>query len=131
MYRFNGFTEKANRALNLAIDSAEKMGHTYVGSEHILLGLLKEGDGVAYTVLSELGVESSVISDFIKEKIGVGMRTRVTTEDFTPRTKRILQIAVVQAARLGHNYVGTEHLLIAIVDESDSYAVRCKGARYT
>ena len=124
MYRFNGFTEKANRALNLAIDSAEKMGHTYVGSEHILLGLLKEGDGVAYTVLSELGVESSVISDFIKEKIGVGMRTRVTTEDFTPRTKRILQIAVVQAARLGHNYVGTEHLLIAIVDESDSYAVR-------
>ena len=124
MYRFNGFTEKANTALNLAIDSAEKMGHTYVGSEHILLGLLKEGDGVAYTVLSELGVDSNAISDFIREKIGVGMRTRVTTDDFTPRTKRILQIAVVQAARLGHNYVGTEHLLIAIVDESDSYAVR-------
>lgn len=124
MYRFNGFTEKANMALNLAIDSAEKMGHTYVGSEHILLGLLKEGDGVAYTVLSELGVNSDVISELMKEKIGTGTRTRVTTDDFTPRTKRILQIAVVQAARLGHNYVGTEHLLIAIVDESDSYAVR-------
>lgn len=124
MYRFNGFTEKANMALNLAIDSAEKMGHTYVGSEHILLGLLREGDGVAYTVLSELGVDSNVISELMKEKIGTGIRTRVTTDDFTPRTKRILQIAVVQAARLGHNYVGTEHLLIAIVDESDSYAVR-------
>lgn len=124
MYRFNGFTEKANMALNLAIDSAKKMGHTYVGSEHILLGLLREGDGVAYTVLSELGVDSNVISELMKEKIGTGIRTRVTTDDFTPRTKRILQIAVVQAARLGHNYVGTEHLLIAIVDESDSYAVR-------
>ena len=124
MYRFNGFTEKANKALNLAIDSAEKMGHTYVGSEHILLGLLREGNGVAYAVLDELGVKSDTIADFIKEKIGVGIRTTVTTDDFTPRTKRILQISVVQAARLGHNYVGTEHILIAIIEESDSYAVR-------
>ena len=96
MYRFNGFTEKANTALNLAIDSAEKMGHTYVGSEHILLGLLKEGDGVAYTVLSELGVDSNAISDFIREKIGVGMRTRVTTDDFTPRTKKVLENSFCQ-----------------------------------
>ena len=124
MYRFNGFTEKANKALNLAIDSAERMGHTYVGSEHILLGLLREGNGVAYAVLDELGVKSDTIADFIKEKIGVGIRTTVTTDDFTPRTKRILQISVVQAARLGHNYVGTEHILIAIIEESDSYAVR-------
>ncbi len=124
MYRFNGFTEKANNALNYSIESAENFGHTYVGSEHILFGLLKEGTGVAAVVLSELGINDSELENIIRTEIGVGSRTSLNTDDFTPRTKRILQMAVMQAATLGHNYVGTEHLLIAIIEESDSYAVR-------
>ena len=124
MYRFNGFTEKANIALNLAIESAEQMGHTYVGSEHVLLGLLKEETGIACIVLNEIGVTAQSIETIMRKKLGTGMMTLITTDDFTPRTKRILQIAVIQAARLGHNYVGTEHLLISLIDEDDSYAVR-------
>ena len=107
-----------------SIESAENFGHTYVGSEHILLGLLKEGTGVAAVVLSELGINDSELENIIRTEIGVGSRTSLSTDDFTPRTKRILQMAVMQAATLGHNYVGTEHLLIAIIEESDSYAVR-------
>ena len=124
MYRFNGFTEKANKALNLAIESAEEMGHTYVGTEHILLGLLQEQSGVAATVLNDLGVTADELEQMMRQKIGTGVRSIITMDDFTPRTKRILQIAVMQAARMGHNYVGTEHLLMALLEESDSYAVR-------
>ena len=127
MYRFNGFTQKAHNALNLAIQSAEDMGHTYVGSEHVLLGLLKEDSGVACTVLQELGASADALQEMMEQKIGTGVRSSITTDDFTPRTKRILQIAVMQAARMGHNYVGTEHLLIALLEESDSYAVRFLG----
>ena len=124
MYRFNGFTEKANNAMNLAISSAEELGHTYVGSEHILLGLLKEGTGVASVVLNELGIYADELENLIENEIGTGAKSSITTQDFTPRTKRVLQNAVMQAAGLGHNYVGTEHLLLALVGESDSYAVR-------
>ena len=123
MYRFNGFTQKANNALNLAIQSAEDLGHTYIGSEHILLGLLREESGVAATVLKDLGLTADALEELMKQKIGSGMNSHLSTDDFTPRTKRILQIAVMEAARMGHNYVGTEHLLLALLEESDSYAV--------
>lgn len=124
MYRFNGFTEKANNALNFAIEGAENLGHTYIGSEHIVLGLLKEGTGVAATVLNKLQVTAEQMQTLMSEKIGAGAKTSLSADDFTPRSKRVLQIAVMEAARLGHNYVGTEHLLIAILSESDSYGVR-------
>lgn len=124
MYRFNGFTEKANKALNLAVESAESLGHTYIGSEHMILGLLKEGSGVAAEVLTKLGVHADTMESTIRQKVGSGSQTRLTIDDFTPRSKRILQIAVMEASRLGHNYVGTEHLLIAILEEGDSYGVR-------
>lgn len=124
MYQFNGFTEKANNAINLAIESAQKMGHTYVGSEHILLGLLKSGDGAAYSILTNCGADAEALEELIKTEIGTGDYTKLTPEDFTPRTKRVLQTAVMQAAKMGHNYVGTEHILIAIVSDSESYAVR-------
>lgn len=125
MYRFNNFTEKANNAMNLAIESAEQMGHNYIGSEHIILGLIKEGSGVAYTVLDELGVTGEDFERLISTEIGVGNEsTRISVENFTPRTKRILQTALVQASGLGSSYVGTEHLLFAVISETDSYAVR-------
>ena len=124
MYKFNGFTEKANNAINLAIESAQSMGHTYVGSEHILLGLLQNEDGAAYTVLDKCGADSDKLEELIKEEIGTGENTKLTPDDFTPRTKRVLQTAIMQAANMGHNYVGTEHILIALISDGDSYAVR-------
>ena len=123
MFKFQGFTEKANNALNLAVQAAEQFGHSYVGTEHVLLGLLKEGSGVAYTALSNCGVTADAVAAKIRESAYGGAPTDLTANDFTPRTKRVLRSAVAVSARVGSSYVGTEHLLIALVSDSDSYAV--------
>lgn len=123
MYEFRGFTQKANRALNLAIESAQDMGHNYVGTEHILLGLINEGTGVAAAALEQCGVTGDALRDKISTTDGIGMKTTLTPDDFTPRTKRVLKAAMLASARMGNNYVGTEHLLLAVIAESDSYAV--------
>ena len=124
MYNFKGFTQKANTALNLAIEGAQELGHTYIGTEHLLLGLLRENTGVAAVVLSECGLNEDELFLHIANSIGKGSRTMLTPDDFTPRTKRVMQMAVINSARIGHNYVGTEHLLISLLSERDSYAVR-------
>lgn len=124
MYRFKGFTEKANKALNLAVTSAQEFGHDYIGSEHVLLGLLKEGTGVAYNVLNKLGITTEAYEQQIREKVGTGIPTELTPDAFTPRTKQILQIAVMAGAKLHNAYVGTEHLLIAIMEDESCYAMR-------
>ena len=124
MYNFKGFTEKANTALNLALSSAQELGHTYVGTEHILLGLVKEGSGVASVVLTECGLDEITLFNLIADSIGKGSVTILTPDDFTPRTKRVMQMSVINSAKMGHNYVGTEHLLISILSERDSFAVR-------
>lgn len=124
MYKFNGFTEKANNALNLAIESAQKFGHTYIGSEHILIGLLKEGSGLAYTVLNGRGITQETIEDMLESAVGKGMPTKLTPDDLTPRAKRIIEIAIATARSLGCSFVGTEHLLMGIMEEGDNYAVR-------
>ncbi|MEE0858810.1 MAG: ATP-dependent Clp protease ATP-binding subunit [Acutalibacteraceae bacterium] len=124
MYKFNGFTDNANKAMNYAIENAQSLGHTYIGTEHILLGLLQENSGVASVALENSGVTFEAVENNIKEKIGVGSTTRLTTADLTPRSKRVIQMALVIASNLHHNYVGTEHLLIALLEDSDSYAVR-------
>ena len=123
MYEFRGFTQKANKALNLALESAEKMGCSYVGTEHILLGLLHEGSGVAAAALSECGVTEDALKQRISEDNSNNTETRLTPDDFTPRTKRVLRSAMLVSSRLGNSYVGTEHLLLAIISENDSYAV--------
>ncbi len=127
MYKFNGFTEKANSAINLAIEAAQELGFTYIGSEHILLGLLKVNDGVAYTALTEAGASADKLETLIKSEIGMGEYISLSPDDFTPRTKRIIQTAIMQASRLGNSYVGTEHILLAILADTDSYAVRFLG----
>lgn len=124
MFNFNGFTQKANNALNMAVDAAQDMGHTYVGTEHILLGLVSEESGVAATVLQQNGLSAEDLKDLIERTIGTGSRTVITPDDFTPRTKRVMQTAMVLSARLGHGYVGTEHLLMALISERDGYAIR-------
>ncbi len=124
MYNFKGFTQKANDALNLAIDFAGETGHTYIGTEHLLLGLVKEGTGVAWAVLTGCGLDADALANQIKANIGIGNRISLSPDDFTPRTKRVMQAAVIASSRIGHNFVGTEHLLIAILAERDSYALR-------
>lgn len=123
MYQFKGFTEKANKALNIAIESAEEMRHNYVGTEHILYGLVKEGSGVAATALNECGVTEDALREKLESINGTMSLVELTPDDFTPRTKRVLRAAVIISSKTGYTYVGTEHLLLAILSESDSYAV--------
>ncbi|MEE1263204.1 ATP-dependent Clp protease ATP-binding subunit [Ruminococcus sp.] len=122
MYMFNieGFTQKANKAVNLAVQSAESMGQNYVGTEHILLGLAQEGTGVAAEALKACGLNAADLEERIRNT-GSGYPTKLSPNAFTPRTKRLLQTAVAFAARTG-GYVGTEHILLAILYEQDSYA---------
>ena len=124
-YTFKGFTEKANKALNLAIESAESMGHNAIASEHILLGLCKENSGVAYTALRDSGVTADKLEAMMQTGDGA---TSLTPDDFTPRAKRAMQNAMMYSARTGAGFVGTEHLLIALLSDRDSYALRYLSA---
>ena len=123
MYKFQGFSQKANKAMQLGIEAAENMSHTWFGSEHILLGLLAEGTSAAALVLDEQGIEYDDVCKNIEEKLGVGnSRVKITPEDFTPRAKRTLQIANAERAAMHNSYIGTEHLLLALLEDDDSYA---------
>ncbi|MCH5299275.1 MAG: ATP-dependent Clp protease ATP-binding subunit [Ruminococcus sp.] len=122
MYEFKGFTQKANTALNLAIESAGNMGLSYIGTEHLLLGLVKEGSGVAANVLTQAGLNAAELEERIMQSTGTSMPTVLSPNDFTPRTKRVMQNAVRIASHTGAGYVGTEHILMSIMQETDSYA---------
>ena len=122
MYRFTGFTQKANEALNNAITAAENLGHTYVGSEHILLGLLAENGGMAYTALSARKVSYGDVESLIKSSIGIGSPTVLSPNDFTPRAKNIIDTAILQGRSMGHSYIGTEHILMGIIREGTGAA---------
>ncbi len=124
MYRFKGFTEKANTSLNLAIEAAQELGHTYIGTEHIVLGLLREGTGVAASVLGGRGVTAAQYEEKIVEVESSGEYSRLTPEDFTPRAKTAMEVAITEAAVMQHGYVGTEHILMAVLRDESSVAVR-------
>lgn len=124
MYRFNSFTQKANEVLNLAIKAAENYGHNYVGSEHILVGLLKEGTGMGANALAEKNITFDSIDKMIRSEIGVGNPTRLSPDDFSPRSKRIIELSFQIARSMMHSFVGTEHLLLSLLKETDSYAVK-------
>ncbi len=122
MYRFNSFTTKSNEVLNLAIKNAETYGHNYIGTEHILIGLLSTDSVIP--ALTNNGVTYENVDQLIREEIGVGNPTSLTPDDFTPRAKRIIEISF-QIARTMHNsYVSVEHILIALLKEEDCYAVK-------
>ncbi len=122
MYKFTGFTEKANSALNASIECAENLGHTFIGSEHLLLGLLTQNGGIAYTVLSNRKLTAGKVEDAVKNMVGLGVPTVLTPNDFTPRCKNIIDSAMAQARMMNHSYVGTEHLLIALIKEGSGAA---------
>ena len=124
MYKFTGFTEKANRALNSAIEIAENLGHTYIGSEHLLAGLLREDNGQGTALLNSKGMNIQLCETAIRRNVGVGIPTSLTPDDFTPRCKHIIEQSVTLARRENSGYIGTEHLLSSMLHEED-----CLGCR--
>ncbi len=124
MYKFTGFTEKANRALNSAIEVAENFGHTYIGTEHLLAGIVREDNGVGTKLLQKYGVTFTGVQQQIKKGIGAGIPTVLTPDDFTPKCKYIIEEAFSLAKSKSSGYVGTEHLLESLLSTEDSYGVR-------
>lgn len=127
MIEFKGFTEKANSALNKGVNAAMEMGHTYIGSEHILYGLLCEENSAAYAALTKYGISGSEILRRIEVTVGKGVATRLTSADITPRSRKILENALCDSRNDGGSFVGTEHILLAVLkDESCSGAMMLK-----
>lgn len=124
MYRFKRLTEKANTALNLAVEAAREMGHTYIGTEHILLGLLREGSGVAAAVLGARGITTVRYAAKLLEMEPNGLYSALTPDDLTPRAKAAMDRALTDAVMAGQRLAGTEHILAAILRDDTSVAVR-------
>ena len=120
--RFEKFTERARRVLSLAQEEAQRFNHNYIGTEHILLGLVRETDGVAARVLSNLGVELQKVRAAVEFIIGRGERTAPGEIGLTPRAKKVIELAVDEARRLNHHHIGTEHLLIGLMREGEGVA---------
>jgi ATP-dependent Clp protease ATP-binding subunit ClpC len=122
MDRFDKFTDRARKVLTLAQDEAQRFNHNYIGTEHLLLGLVREGEGVAARVLENMNVELSKVRTAVEFIIGRGDRPVVGEVGLTPRAKRVIELAIDEARRLGHNYIGTEHLLLGLVREGEGIA---------
>jgi ATP-dependent Clp protease ATP-binding subunit ClpC len=122
---FDRFTDRARKVMNLAKSEAQRLNHEYIGTEHILLGLVQEGSGVAANVLRNMGIDLKRIRAEI-EKLVKGSSTMVPMGNlpFTPRAKKVLELSLEEASQLGHNYIGTEHLLLGLIKESEGIAAR-------
>ena len=129
------FTKRARRVLTRAQEEASRLNHRYIGTEHILLGLVAEKGGVALRVLESLGISADQVRAAVERTVGQGSRRVFTQPTLTPRTKRVIELAVDEARRLGHHYIGTEHLLLGLVREGEGVAVEvlrsagCPAAR--
>lgn len=121
------FTEKAEKALNASATIAEKLGHTYIGSEHILLSLAKEGESCASIILTKNNATYEKLSETVKEYSGVGSKTKLTPRDMTPRCRKIVENSYKTSVRYGASKIGTEHILLSLLEEKDSIAVKILG----
>src|SRR3972149_5095999 len=121
---FERFTERARRVIILAQEEAKRLNHSAVGTEHILLGIIREGEGVASKVLESLNISPDRVRAEIESAIGRGERTPYEEVAFPPRAKKVLELALDEARRLGHNYIGTEHLLLGLIREGEGVAAR-------
>ncbi|MEG2073510.1 MAG: ATP-dependent Clp protease ATP-binding subunit, partial [Angelakisella sp.] len=124
MYKFNGFTIKANNAINYAIITAEQLGHTYVGSEHLLLGLLREGTGVAAAILSQKGVTYEQVQQSVVQNMGRGVLSVLSPGDFSSHLKKILESSGVECHAMGLILSGTEHILLALSEQQGCFGMR-------
>ena len=120
------FTKSGEKVLNIANEFASELGHNYIGTEHILYGLLYEGNGVASKVLENQKITCDDILEKIEELVGTNSKANISVLGFTPRTKKILEKAYLEAKKLGSDYVGTEHILVGILSEKDSIAIRIR-----
>ncbi len=118
------FTEKAEKALNRSVKIAERFGHTYIGSEHILLSLAEDESSCASLILKKNGISKEIVNTTIKEYSGIGEKSKLSSKDLTPRAKKILETSYNNAAENGNGIIGTEHILLAIIDERDSVAIK-------
>ncbi len=121
--KFDRFTKRARRVLTLAQEEAQRLNHNYIGTEHLLLGLVREENGVAVRVLRDLGVDPKQVRERVERTVGRGQRAAFGKLSLTPRTKRVIELAVDEARRLGHHYIGTEHLLLGLVRAGEGVAV--------
>jgi ATP-dependent Clp protease ATP-binding subunit ClpA len=119
---FERFTDRARRVVVLAQEEARLLNHNYIGTEHILLGLIHEGEGVAATALTELSISLEAVRAQVEEIIGQGQRAPTGHIPFTPRAKKVLELSLREAKQLGHNYIGTEHILLGLIREGEGVA---------
>jgi ATP-dependent Clp protease ATP-binding subunit ClpA len=121
---FERFTDRARRVVVLAQEEARLLHHNYIGTEHILLGLLREGEGVAARVLERLGISTEVVREKVASIIGEGGSVPSGHIPFTPRAKKVLELSLRESLQLGHNYIGTEHILLGLVREGEGVAAQ-------
>ena len=121
---FEKFTDKARRVVVLAQEEAKLLNHNYIGTEHILLGLIHEGEGVAAKALESLGINLDAVRDQVQEIIGQGQQAPSGHIPFTPRAKKVLELSLREALQLGHSYIGTEHLLLGLIREGEGVAAQ-------
>ncbi|MGA3058508.1 MAG: Clp protease N-terminal domain-containing protein, partial [Candidatus Limnocylindrales bacterium] len=122
MDRFDKFSDGARKVLTLAQDEAQRFDHNYIGTEHLLLALIREEEGVAAQILVSLGVELPKVRTAVEFIIGRGDRPTRGEVGLTPGAKRVIELAIDEARRLGHRYIGTEHLLLGLVREGEGVA---------
>ena len=121
---FERFTDRARRVIVLAQEEAKTLNHNYIGTEHILLGLIHEGEGVAAKALDQLGISLEAVREHVQEMIGSGATQSTGHIPFTPRAKKVLELSLREALQLGHNYIGTEHLLLGLIREGEGIAAK-------
>jgi ATP-dependent Clp protease ATP-binding subunit ClpA len=121
---FERFTERARRVVVLAQEEARLLNHNYIGTEHLLLGLIHEGEGVAAEALQSLGISLEAVRAQVEEIIGQGQSAPTGHIPFTPRAKKVLELSLREALQLGHNYIGTEHILLGLIREGEGVAAQ-------
>src|ERR1700710_338812 len=121
---FERFTDRARRVVVLAQEEARMLNHNYIGTEHILLGLIHEGEGVAAKALESLGISLEGVRQQVEEIIGLGQQAPSGHIPFTPRAKKVLELSLREALQLGHNYIGTEHILLGLIREGEGVAAQ-------
>ncbi len=121
---FQRFTDRARRVVVLAQEEASRLKHNYIGTEHILLGLIREGEGVAAEALKSLGISLDPVRQQVEEIIGRGQEAPQGHIPFTPRAKKVLELSLRESKQLGHDYIGTEHILLGLIREGDGVAAK-------
>src|SRR6202048_1498648 len=121
---FERFTERARRVMVLAQEEARLLNHNFIGTEHLLLGLIHEGEGVAAKALEQLGISLEAVREKVEETMGAPTTAAGGSPPFTPRAKKVLELSLREALHLGHNYIGTEHILLRLVREGEGVAAR-------